>query len=408
MVSRQNRDGQDQTGRSPGSGAQGERQRPLRVVLSAGALLLLMLIISLLILSLLYRWLAGKNLFLPEVALPMLLLAAIVLFIAGIAVLVNVYRSLELQDKRYALGLPEGSVRAIIALVLIFLFFVAITFIYFSIARGQPNSTLTGLTPAQFAQIPATDLISSTPVPATGTPTSYNVIIRGTASSAEQDIGKNLIVLLGTLITAIASFYFGSNSATSAAAKGGDIRGAGAAPPTPQVTGTVPSTGPPGGGTTVTVTGSGFTGAMAVNFGHNPATNVTVDSDTQITAVSPAGTGTVAITITTPGGVSGTTAATQFVYAPVPQVDSINVPQGPTAGGTTVTVTGSGFTGAMAVNFGPNPATNVTVHSDTQITAVSPAGTGTVAITITTPGGVSGINTNAQFSYVLPAGGTAT
>src|SRR5262249_38954271 len=161
------------------------------------------------------------------------------------------------------LGLPDGSVRALIALILIFLFFVAITFIYFSIARGQPNTTLHGLTPTQFAQIPATDLISSTPVPATGTPTSYNVIIRGGVSSAEQDIGKSLIVLLGTLITAVTSFYFGSNSATSAARKGGDISASGGAPPTPQVTGADPSIGPSGGGTPVVVSGSGFTSATA-------------------------------------------------------------------------------------------------------------------------------------------------
>jgi IPT/TIG domain len=388
---------QDQAGSSRDSEA--KRERPLLVVLSAVILLLLTLIISLGVLAALYRWLAGKDLFLPELTLPMLLLASIVLFIGAIAVLVNVYRSVGLQDKQYALGLPDGSVRAVIALILIFLFFVAITFIYFSIARGQPNTTLRGLTPAQFAQIPATDLISSTPVPAAGTPTSYTVTIRGTASSAEQDIGKNLIVLLGTLITAVTAFYFGTNSATSAARKGGEIHASGTAPPTPQVTGAVPSIGPSGGGTSVVVTGSGFTGATAVNFGSNLSTNVIVNSDTQITAVSPPGTGTVAITISTPGGVTATSAAAQFAYAPLPQVDSADTLQGPIAGGTPVLLKGSGFTGATAVNFGTTPATDFTVNSDTQITAVSPPGTGTVAITITTPGGESNINNNVQHTY---------
>ena len=406
MFSRQNEAGGGQTGRSPDSGVRRERERPLLVVLSAGALLLLTLIISLLILSIGYRWLADKKLFLPELTLPMLLLASIVLFFGGIAVLVNVYRSVGLQDSRYALGLPDGSVRAIIALILIFLFFVAITFIYFSIARGQPNSTLRGLTPAQFAQIPPTDLISSTPVPATGKPTSYNVVIRGSASSAEQDIGKNLVVLLGTLITAVASFYFGSNSATYAARKGAEIRVAGTVPPPPKVTGADPSGGPLGGGTSVVVSGSGFTGAKAVNFGPNPATDITINSDAKITAISPAGTGAVTITITTSGGESAPSAAAQFVYAPVPQVRNVGPGQGPPTGGTPVTVTGSGFTGATAVDFGPTSAADFTVHSDTHIAAVSPAGNGNVEIRITTPGGKSMTHTVTQFTYVPPVKGT--
>jgi hypothetical protein len=186
----------------------------------------LSLIIILVILVALYRWLAERSIFFPDFALPMLLLAAIVLFFGGIAVLVNVYRSVGLQDKKYALGLPEGSIRAIIALILIFLFFVAITAIYFSVLRGAPDRVLRGLTPTQFAKIPVADLISSSPIPSTGTPRAYNVVVRGDVPSTAVDIGKNLIVLLGTLVTAVAAFYFGSNSATTAVAAGGRIRSA--------------------------------------------------------------------------------------------------------------------------------------------------------------------------------------
>ena len=50
-----------------------------------------------------------------------------------------------------------------------------------------------------------------------------------------------------------------------------------------------------------------------------------------------------------------------------------------------VTITGTGFTGATAVDFGTTAATSVTVVSDTSITADSPAGTGTVDVTVTTP-----------------------
>jgi hypothetical protein len=72
----------------------------------------------------------------------------------------------------------------------------------------------------------------------------------------------------------------------------------------PMVTGISPASGAPAGGTTVTITGLSFTGVTAVNFGSTPATSFTFVSDSEVTAVSPAGTGTVPITITTPVGTS--------------------------------------------------------------------------------------------------------
>ena len=61
--------------------------------------------------------------------------------------------------------------------------------------------------------------------------------------------------------------------------------------------------------------GSGFTGATAVHFGSNSAPTFTTDSDTQITAVSPPGTGTVAVTVTTPTGPAATQPQGQFTYS---------------------------------------------------------------------------------------------
>ena len=82
----------------------------------------------------------------------------------------------------------------------------------------------------------------------------------------------------------------------------------------PKVTGVSPSSGSTAGGDTVTITGSGFTGTTAVSFGANPSASFTVDTDAQITAVSPAGSGTVDVTVTTPGATSPTGSADQFTY----------------------------------------------------------------------------------------------
>jgi hypothetical protein len=171
----------------------------------------------------------------------------------------------------------------------------------------------------------------------------------------------------------------------------------------PTVTSISPTSGPTGGGTSVIITGTNFsttTGAAGVKFGANNAASYTVNSNTQITATAPAGTGTVDVTVTTVGGTSATTASDQFTYVGAPTVTSISPTSGPGSGGTTVTITGTNFTGATAVVFGAAAATGVTVNSATQITATSPAGTSTIDIRVTTAGGTSATSAADQFTYI--------
>ena len=85
---------------------------------------------------------------------------------------------------------------------------------------------------------------------------------------------------------------------------------------------------------------------------------ITADSATSITATSPAGTGTVDVTVTTVGGTSATSPADQFTYVAAPTVTSISPTSGPTGGGTSVTITGTNLGGASAVDFGSNAATH--------------------------------------------------
>ena len=168
-------------------------------------------------------------------------------------------------------------------------------------------------------------------------------------------------------------------------------------PATPSVTGLNPTFGPNVGGTSVTISGTNFTGATLVDFGQNAATNLTVVSGTTITAVSPAGSGTVDVTVTTPSGTSPINLADEFTYSPT--IASISPTSGPVGGGTTVTITGTSFTGATAVDFGSIAATSFAVVNNTTITAVSPAGTGVVDITVTAPTGTSTTTPADRFTY---------
>ena len=82
-----------------------------------------------------------------------------------------------------------------------------------------------------------------------------------------------------------------------------------------------------------------------------------------------------------------------------PSVSSVSPAAGPDAGGTEVTLSGSGFTGATAVQFGTINATSVKVNSSGSITAVAPKGSGTVDVTVMTPVGQSAISPADQFTY---------
>ncbi len=168
------------------------------------------------------------------------------------------------------------------------------------------------------------------------------------------------------------------------------------------VTAVSPISGPVAGGTPVTITGTGFSGATAVKFGATSVTP-TVVSPTEITATSPAeSAGTVDITVTDAAGTSPTSAADQFTYQAAPTVSAISPTSGVVAGGTSVAITGTNFAGATAVDFGTEAAfPSYTVVNPTTITAFSPAELAGVSVdvTVTTPTGTSATSAADTFTY---------
>jgi len=172
------------------------------------------------------------------------------------------------------------------------------------------------------------------------------------------------------------------------------------ATPLPVVQIVSPSSGP--AGTRVFLTGSGLLSTTQVHFGTAAGLNVSALSDTLAAATAPAkpsGAVQVPVTATTIGGTSTAGASDQYTYSSGPVVTIVSPNSGPTAGGTTVTVTGSGFTGVTAVRFGTTPGTNLSVGSDGQLTVTSPAGFGTVDVAVTTASATSPLTPGDQFWY---------
>ena len=120
-----------------------------------------------------------------------------------------------------------------------------------------------------------------------------------------------------------------------------------------------------------------------MTFNGTPS-SFTVNLGTQITATVPAGATDGPIAVTTPGGTDASLLNFDVTPSPVPTILAFRPLSGPV--GTSVTITGTGFTGATAVTFNGTSA-SFTVNLGTQITATVPAGATDGPIAVTTPGG---------------------
>jgi hypothetical protein len=171
----------------------------------------------------------------------------------------------------------------------------------------------------------------------------------------------------------------------------------------PTVTGVSPNSGSTIGGYPVTISGTNLGGAYAVDFGTVPAT-IQFESPNSITVLAPAQSpGTVDVTVVTSAGTSPVTPADQFTYtggqSSGPTVTSVSPNSGSTAGGYTVTISGTNLGGAFAVDFGTAPAI-IQFESPNSITVTAPANSaGTVDVTVVTPAGTSPTGPADLFTY---------
>ncbi len=171
--------------------------------------------------------------------------------------------------------------------------------------------------------------------------------------------------------------------------------------PAARVTGMSPSEGPASGGTSVTITGDGFTGATAVDFG-SVAASFVFNSDTSITALSPmSDAGAVHVTVVNAGGTSASSTADEFIFIGQPSITKVDPNSGPLNGGTSVTITGNNLSAVTSMLLG-DTAVGFYANSDTSITVITPPGEqlDTLAFQATSLGGTSASTPADLFTFV--------
>jgi hypothetical protein len=214
--------------------------------------------------------LSGSSEFAEQVRMPLLAVVSIIAILATLAFISTLFQSAGLHDTNHALALPDGSVRAFIALSLIVVFTVITLFVLarFSDTRCIPceekpttidtaakapaGPTDTTGTPSASGTVAPSGTDSTVAPPATdttGTITRENAAAEATAKAAAaalkatadaktaadakaaadaktagaqkrqdaaDDLAKQLLTMLGTLLAAVSSFYFGASTTASA------------------------------------------------------------------------------------------------------------------------------------------------------------------------------------------------
>jgi hypothetical protein len=173
-----------------------------------------------------------------EIRLPLLSISGVVALLGVSALVAITFSSVNLTDRTQALGLPVGSVRAVIALSLIVLFAILSVYLFSNLSNGdhvleedcftdpERQAFLSSLPVGQFHYSKQmTDLAAQTCAgmprvaiadkggpgtpPETPPPPRFSVSYVSTRDPATADFAKQLLVLIGTLVTSVAGFYFG-------------------------------------------------------------------------------------------------------------------------------------------------------------------------------------------------------
>ncbi len=158
----------------------------------------------------------------PAIALPLVLIAGLIALVVALGVLVGTFAIFGLSNPLSSFGLPEGTMQAVIAMMIILIF--AVTSLYLHASSQTTTVTSIGISEAQLAAIPSDQIrgIIATPDKANPGVTTYTVV-RAFENRLADDFAKQLLTTLSTLVVAVAGFYFGAKSVETGARTARDL-----------------------------------------------------------------------------------------------------------------------------------------------------------------------------------------
>lgn len=177
------------------------------------AIILVVLLVTLVLVAYAYRFI-NNNTVGAQFYLSVLLVYSIIVLLVFLTFSSVVFKYIGMADPTQALGLPEGSIRAVIALGLILIFMISSLYLYGAVEKSGEMSVqkYTNITQKQLDEIPQDEIAYIQRTGVLNNETLFNVGRMLEKSSASEDIAKQIITTLSTLVVAVAGFYFGSKA----------------------------------------------------------------------------------------------------------------------------------------------------------------------------------------------------
>jgi hypothetical protein len=163
----------------------------------------------------------------PELVAGILVVTAIAAMMTLLYIFAAGFNYMKLTDRGQALGLPEGSIRAMIALILIMVFIIFGIYLFRNVATGNTGTIADRIPIDSLKKLDLSRFKDFQVNIKTITKDTVSVNLGYKISEDGARLAQQLVTTVGTLVVAISSFYFGSTAVSNAKAKATEAANAG-------------------------------------------------------------------------------------------------------------------------------------------------------------------------------------
>jgi hypothetical protein len=141
---------------------------------------------------------------------------AILAFILALTALTGAFYALGLSQSKQALGLPPGSVRAILAILFVGIFVGLSIYLLNQVTPSKTQSSFNGVPLATVTQLGGT--ITKISPDKGSKPLTYSGLI-ASQDTSRKDLALQIFTASSTLVASVSAYYFGAKTATAAKPK---------------------------------------------------------------------------------------------------------------------------------------------------------------------------------------------